>query len=239
MSVFTDLYDAHLTIGGHDITWREILGNALRAGVGRRRHAPQGVGLAGGHRRQRPAVHGLPLHRHRARPRGSPLLGQAGRQVFFIDRVGLRLVALAAEPAQRRRCAGGRAALGHRPGSGRPTSRSAAVGVAVCYVAFRGHRRRLPGGVVVLPGRRVDLRRLDRGDLRDGPRLGRLLAVLDRGRPGRACRCCCTRTSTRRPCCTASTALFVIWGFVTWLRIARTEVEPIGGAAPRPDEVPA
>jgi nicotinamide mononucleotide transporter len=33
--------------------------------------------------------------------------------------------------------------------------------------------------------------------------------------------------------------VFVIWGFVTWLRIARTTVEPIGGTAPRPDEVPA
>ena len=32
----------------------------VRAGVGRRRHAPPGVGLAGRHRRQRPAVHGLP-----------------------------------------------------------------------------------------------------------------------------------------------------------------------------------
>ena len=32
---------------------------------------------------------------------------------------------------------------------------------------------------------------------------------------------------------------FVVWGFVTWLRIARTEAEPVGGAAARPDEVRA
>ena len=29
MSLFTDLYEAHLTISGHDITWREIGGNAF------------------------------------------------------------------------------------------------------------------------------------------------------------------------------------------------------------------
>ena len=33
--------------------------------------------------------------------------------------------------------------------------------------------------------------------------------------------------------------LFVIWGFVTWLRVARTEAAPVGSAPPRPDEVPA
>ena len=29
MSVFTTLYEAHITIGAHDITWREIIGNAF------------------------------------------------------------------------------------------------------------------------------------------------------------------------------------------------------------------
>ena len=46
-------------------------------------------------------------------------------------------------------------------------------------------RRRLPGSAVVLLVRRLDLRRLDRRDLRDGARLDRLLAGLDRRRPGR------------------------------------------------------
>ena len=29
MSVFQTAYDAHLTISGHDITWREIIGNGF------------------------------------------------------------------------------------------------------------------------------------------------------------------------------------------------------------------
>jgi nicotinamide mononucleotide transporter len=33
--------------------------------------------------------------------------------------------------------------------------------------------------------------------------------------------------------------LFVIWGFVTWLKIARTEEARLGDAARRPDEVRA
>ena len=33
--------------------------------------------------------------------------------------------------------------------------------------------------------------------------------------------------------------VFVIWGFATWLKVARTEVAALGEAAPRPDEVPA
>ena len=33
--------------------------------------------------------------------------------------------------------------------------------------------------------------------------------------------------------------VFVIWGFVTWLRVARAEAAPVAGGASRPDEVPA
>ena len=29
MSIATTLYEAHLTIAGHPITWREIVGNAF------------------------------------------------------------------------------------------------------------------------------------------------------------------------------------------------------------------
>ena len=51
MSVFTTLYDAHLTISGHDITWREIIGNAfgLASAVGgmRRRVWAWPVGIVG------------------------------------------------------------------------------------------------------------------------------------------------------------------------------------------------
>ena len=51
MSVFTDLYEAHLTIGGHDISWREIGGNAfgLASAVGgmRRKVWAWPVGIVG------------------------------------------------------------------------------------------------------------------------------------------------------------------------------------------------
>ena len=82
MSAFQDLYDAHLTIGGHDIAWREILGNAFgfASAIGglRRRVWAWPVGIVGnvllftvfiG-----TAVNGQTI----------PLLGQAGRQVFFV-----------------------------------------------------------------------------------------------------------------------------------------------------------
>ena len=51
MSVFHDLYDAHLTISGHPITWREIIGNvfgfASAIGGLRRRVWAWPVGIVG------------------------------------------------------------------------------------------------------------------------------------------------------------------------------------------------
>lgn len=82
MSAFQTMYDAHLTIGGHDITWREIIGNAFgfASAIGglRRRVWAWPVGIVGnvllftvfiG-----TAVDGQTV----------PLLGQAARQVFFV-----------------------------------------------------------------------------------------------------------------------------------------------------------
>jgi nicotinamide mononucleotide transporter len=82
VSVFQTAYDAHLTISGHDITWREIIGNAFgfASAIGglRRRVWAWPVGIVGnvllftvfiG-----TAVNGQTV----------PLLGQAGRQVFFV-----------------------------------------------------------------------------------------------------------------------------------------------------------
>jgi nicotinamide mononucleotide transporter len=82
VSVFQTLYDAHLTISGHEITWREIIGNvfgfASAIGGLRRRVWAWPVGIVGnvflftvfiG-----TAVNGETI----------PLLGQAGRQIFFI-----------------------------------------------------------------------------------------------------------------------------------------------------------
>jgi nicotinamide mononucleotide transporter len=82
VSVFHTMYDAHLTISGHEITWREIIGNAFgfASAIGglRRRVWAWPVGIVGnvllftvfiG-----TAVDGQTV----------PLLGQAGRQIFFI-----------------------------------------------------------------------------------------------------------------------------------------------------------
>src|SRR6187200_142715 len=84
MSIATTLYEAQLTIAGHPITWREIVGNAFgfASAVGgmRRKVWAWPVGIIGNVLlftvflfTATEADHG-----------GSPLLGQAGRQVFFI-----------------------------------------------------------------------------------------------------------------------------------------------------------
>ena len=114
---------------------------------------------------------------------GTPLYGQASRQVFFI------IVSVYGWWLWRQKAT--------RPGGARSSPRWATSGRAgllhPCCAGWRwcsasrlpGDRRGLPGAVVVLPGRLLDLRRLDPGDVRDGPRLGGLLALLDRGGPGR------------------------------------------------------
>jgi len=84
MSVFTDLYDAHLTIGGHAITWREILGNAfgLASAVGgmRRKVWAWPVGIVGNVLLFTVFLFTATESDHG----GSPLYGQAARQVFFV-----------------------------------------------------------------------------------------------------------------------------------------------------------
>lgn len=82
MSTFTTLYDAHLTIGGHDIAWREIVGNlfGLASAVGgmRRKVWAWPVGIVGNVLLFTVFL-GTAIGGH-----GAPLFGQAGRQVFFI-----------------------------------------------------------------------------------------------------------------------------------------------------------
>ena len=203
MSVFSDLYDAHLTISGHPIAWREILGNAfgLASAVGgmRRKVWAWPVGIIGN-----VLLFTVFFFTATSNDHPNPLLGQAGRQVFFI------IVSVYGWWKWRQNQRSGAGAPAVVPRWATPRERAAYLGVAAVgrrRLLLRLHRdhRRLPGRVVVLPGRRVDLRRLDGGDLRDGPRLGRLLAVLDRGRPGRRAAAAARRTSTRRPSCTAST----------------------------------
>jgi nicotinamide mononucleotide transporter len=83
MNALQWLYDAHLTIASHPITWREILGNAFgfASAVGgmRRRVWAWPVGVVGN-------VLLLSVFLAVTFEPGShaPLFGQAGRQVFFI-----------------------------------------------------------------------------------------------------------------------------------------------------------
>ncbi len=84
MSIFETLYEAHLTISGHEISWREIIGNAFgfASAIGglRRRVWAWPVGIVG---------NVLLFTVFIATATGDngqtiPLLGQAGRQIFFI-----------------------------------------------------------------------------------------------------------------------------------------------------------
>jgi nicotinamide mononucleotide transporter len=83
VSLLTSLYDAHLTVGGYPITWREILGNAFgfASAVGglRRRVWAWPVGIVGN-------LLLFTVFVATAFDVGGqvPLFGQAGRQVFFI-----------------------------------------------------------------------------------------------------------------------------------------------------------
>ena len=83
MHLFTWLYDAHLTIAGHPITWREILGNAFgfASAIGgmRRRVWAWPVGIVGNVLLFTVFI-GATLQAEAQ----VPLFGQAGRQVFFI-----------------------------------------------------------------------------------------------------------------------------------------------------------
>jgi nicotinamide mononucleotide transporter len=238
MSLFTDLYEAHLTLGGHDITWREIVGNAfgLASAVGgmRRRVWAWPVGIVGNVLlftvflfTATDADHG-----------GSPLYGQAGRQVFFV------IVSVYGWWRWRQNQRSGSGAPAVVPRWATPRERAgylvaAAVGVAVCYLAFRVIGAGFPvthwwyfwADSWIFVGSMLATYAMARGwvdfwlcwlavDLVGVPELLYFhfypSAVLY-----------------------GIYAVFVIWGFVTWLRIARATVEPIGGAAPRPDEVPA
>ena len=231
MSVFTDLYDAHLTIGGHPITWREILGNgfgfASAVGGLRRRVWAWPVGIIGN-----VLLFTVFVDRDLERRRAGRCSGQAGRQMFFIVVSIYGWCRWQQDQRQRRRTRRPSRRAG-RPARERAAYLAAAARRSVLLRRVHASRRRLPGSVVVLPGRRLDLRRLDPRDVRDGPRLGRLLAVLDRGRPGRRAAAAALAASTRPRCCTSSTACFVIWGFVAWLTDRAHRGGRLGDAAPR------
>ncbi len=82
----------------------------LRAGVGARRHAAQGLGLAGRHRRQRAAVHRV--HRRGVRQPAAGEPARPGRPPGDVHRGVASTAGTAGQTAQRRRLAGRRPALG-------------------------------------------------------------------------------------------------------------------------------
>jgi nicotinamide mononucleotide transporter len=83
MNLASTLYDAHLTIAGHPITWREILGNAFgfASAVGglRRRVWAWPVGIVGN-----VLLFTVFIAATTTAAAQAPLFGQAGRQVFFL-----------------------------------------------------------------------------------------------------------------------------------------------------------
>jgi len=83
MNLLTWLYDAHVTIAGHAITWREIIGNgfgfASAVGGLRRRVWAWPVGIVGN-----VLLFSVFIAATFDAQAQQPLFGQAGRQVFFI-----------------------------------------------------------------------------------------------------------------------------------------------------------
>jgi nicotinamide mononucleotide transporter len=134
MSVINWLYTAQWTVGGHQIYYREIIGNAfgLASAVGgmRRRVWAWPIGIVGNVLLFTVFLGSWASHSHQA-----PLIGQAGRQVFFVItsvygwyRWSHARGASSQAPAVTPRWATSRerTVLGA----------AAAVGVVVCYVAF-------------------------------------------------------------------------------------------------------
>ena len=236
MSVFQDLYDAHLTIGGHDITWREIVGNAfgLASAVGgmRRKVWAWPVGIVGN-------VLLLTVFLGTALDASSgqqPLLGQAGRQVFFIA------TSVYGWWRWRENARASGSAVGVTPRWATAAERTvllagAGVAVVVCFFVFRAIGAGFPvqwwyylADAWIFVGSMVATFAMARGwvdfwlcwlavDLVGVPELLHFhyypSAVLY-----------------------AVYGAFVVWGFVAWLRIARTEAASLS-VPPRPDEVPA
>ncbi len=83
MSAFQSAYDAHLTISGHEISWREIIGNAFgfASAIGglRRRIWAWPIGIVGN-----VLLFTVFIGTAVVNDQHIPLLGQAGRQIFFV-----------------------------------------------------------------------------------------------------------------------------------------------------------
>ena len=233
MSACTGLNDARAFTAGRPARHlAEILGNvfglALAVGGMRRKVWAWPVGIVGN----------VLLFTVFCSPRpGRPAPARCGpgRPAGVLRRrVGLRLVALvdeqgAAAPARRPSRPAGPPA-----GSGWPTSRLAASRSAPATTRSgpSAPASRRSGGST-WPTRGSSSARSSRRTR--WPAAGWTSGSAGSRSTWSACRCCCTRTSTPRPCCTAVYGvLFVVWGFVTWLKIAqhrggRGSATPPGG----------
>lgn len=237
MSVFTDLYEAHLTIGGHAITWREILGNGfgLASAIGgmRRRVWAWPIGIVGNVLLFTVFVFTAAGGDHG----GGPLYGQAARQVFFIV---VSVYGWARWRANQRSGADAPAVM-PRWATGRERAAYLAVaiaGVALCWVVFKAIGAGwpapwwyYPADAWIFVGSMLATYAMARGwvdfwlcwvavDLVGVPEL-----LYFKFYPSAVLY--------------GIYAVFVIWGFVAWLRIARQESVRTLGAPPRADEVPA
>jgi nicotinamide mononucleotide transporter len=236
VSMIDTLYEAHLTIGGHEITWREIVGNAfgLASAVGgmRRQVWAWPVGIIGNVLLFTVFFFTAPGSEH-----GGPLYGQAGRQVFFIV---VSVYGWWRWRENRRRRAGAPAVV-PRWATGRERAAYlgvAALGVVICYQMFRAIGAGFPAewwfylaDAWIFVGSIVATYAMARGwvdfwlcwiavDL-----VGVPLLLHSHFYPSAVLY--------------AFYGGFVIWGFVTWLRIARAEGARPEPAAANPKEVPA
>ena len=136
MNWFQSAFEAHLTISGHEITYREIVGNlfGLASAIGgmRRRVWAWPVGIVGN-----VLLFTVFLGVAFGNPQGATLYGQAGRQIFFI-----LASAYGWDRWQRTQNAEGGAGPPVHPRPATPIQRAwyltaGAVAVVLCYQLFR------------------------------------------------------------------------------------------------------
>jgi nicotinamide mononucleotide transporter len=235
-STIDTLYNAHLTISGHDITWREIVGNlfGLASAVGgmRRKVWAWPVGIVGN-----ALLFTVFFFTATTNDHPNPLLGQAGRQVFFI------VVSVYGWWRWRANQRAGSGAPAVRPRWATAAERTSyavawVAGVAVCYLAFKAIGAGFPAqwwfylaDAWIFVGSMVATYAMARGWVDFWlcwiavDAVGVPLLLHSHFYPSAVLY--------------GVYGAFVVWGFVSWLKVSRLEVEPIGAAAPRPDEVPA
>lgn len=233
MGVLEWLFAASLHIGGHEILWREIIGNGfgLASAIGGMRRGLWAwpVGIVGN-----ALLFTVFLGIVFANPQETTLYGQAGRQVFFIA----TSVYGWWQWSRNKRAGGGAPAV--TPRWATPTERTAyltvaGLAVATGFVGFRALGAGFPApwwyylaDSWIFVGSVLATYAMARGwvdfwlvwvavDLVGVPEL-----IYFRFYPSSVLY--------------AVYAGFVIWGFVVWLRIARREAAP---AATRTEEVPA